>query len=73
MEILLGSSQPLKHHGDAHDHIAEHHNRTVEVFAVLQGSEHTRQADRENQHTDHLDHRNEPKDPVVSIVSRREP
>ena len=71
--ILPGCAQPLEHHGDAHDHIAEHHDRIVEVPAVLDRGEHARQADGQDQHTDHLHHGDEPENPVVGIIGRGEP
>ena len=71
--ILSCRAQPLKHEGDAHDHVAEHHDRVVEVFAVLDGGEQAWQADRQDQHADHLHHRDDPEDPVVCVIGRREP
>ena len=71
--ILPGRAQPLEHHGDAHDHVAEHHDRIVEVFAVLDRGEHARQADRQDQHADHLHHGDDPENPVVGVIGRGEP
>jgi hypothetical protein len=71
--ILSGRTQPLEHKGHAHDHVAEHHDRIVEAFAVLDGGEHARQADRQDQHPDHLHHGDDPEDPVVGVIGRRKP
>ena len=40
---------------------------------MLDGGEHARQADREDQHADHLHHGDDAENPVVGIVGRSEP
>ena len=71
--ILSCRAEPLKDQSNAHDHVAEHHDRVVKVFAVFDRREHPRHAERQDQHADHLHHGDEAEDPVVGVVSRSEP
>ena len=71
--VLPCGAQPLEDQRQAHDDVAGHHDPVVDRVAVVQGREHVRQAEREDQHAQHLDHRGEPEDPVVGVVGRGEP
>lgn len=71
--ILPGRAQPLEDHGDAHDDVAQHHDGIVEMLAMLDRSEHARQADGQHQHADHLHHGDQAVDPVVRVIGRGEP
>ena len=43
------------------------------MFAVFDGHEHPRHADRQDQHADHLHHGDDAEDPVVGVVGGSEP
>jgi hypothetical protein len=55
-----------EHQGQAHDHVAEHHDGIVKVCAVLDRHEQTWQTGGEYQHADHLHHGDEAEHPVAS-------
>ena len=73
LRALPGRAQPLGDHRHPHHDVAEHHHAVVQRGALVDGGEHRRQPEREDDHPDHLDHGREPVDPVVGVEGRGEP
>ena len=71
--ILDRHAEPLRDHGDPHDHVAGDEHTVVDAAPGLQGPEHGREPEREDDDPDHLDQGQDPEQPVVRVVGRREP
>ena len=65
--VLSGGAQPLGHERDAHDHVADDHDR--EILAL----ERRRDSGRHDQHPGDLHERQQPVLDVVRVVGRGEP
>ena len=65
--VLVARPQPLGHERRAHDHVADHRDREVEVV------ERSRDPGGDDEHARDLDEREQPVDDVVGVVRGREP
>lgn len=69
----LGRAKPLADEGEAHNYVARDHDAVVEDLALVDGLEHRREPERQDDHTSHPHHREQSEEPVVGLEGRGEP
>jgi hypothetical protein len=73
LRIMPRRAQPERNRCDTHDHVPAHHDRVIDMTALVDGEEERGHSEGDHEHPDHLDQRRDTEEHVVVVVCGGQP